>query len=427
MLLDIDGTLAPIVRHAADAHVPEATRTLLIEIAKRYRLVGCVSGRRASTARQIVAIGTIAYVGQPWRRAAAAGCDATRGRPRAGSVDRARARRSPPTPTRRKLQRIGCASRTRSAIAAFHWRGAPDEERRRAAMQGIARRAQEGGFEDPLGSQGARGASAGRVRQGARRRRRCCAVSRSARRSTSATTRPTSTRFAGCASSSRTGELATFGVRRRQLRRSAAGAGAGGGPHDRGARAGCGGCSRRCCSTVRFVDFLRTTVMLSAGAATALAASRCLRGAVRLQRPARADRRGLVGARRRDRPAASAGAPQTTPPIARLLAGAKATHDAARAPPQRGPAESALAAVDVHAAAGRARLPGAADPGDRGGLRDHLGARLAAPGRVPWRRSRSATERASTCAARRRCGRWRSSERPASRRRARSASTAAVT
>ena len=63
VLLDIDGTLAPIVRHAADAHVPEATRSLLIEISKRYRIVGCVSGRRAATARQIVAIGTIAYVG----------------------------------------------------------------------------------------------------------------------------------------------------------------------------------------------------------------------------------------------------------------------------------------------------------------------------------------------------------------------------
>src|SRR5271167_5275467 len=63
VLLDMDGTLAPIVRHAADAHVPEATRTLLIEIAKRYRVVGCVSGRRAAIARQIVAIGTIAYIG----------------------------------------------------------------------------------------------------------------------------------------------------------------------------------------------------------------------------------------------------------------------------------------------------------------------------------------------------------------------------
>src|ERR1700693_635978 len=53
----------PIVRHAADAHVPEATRSLLIEISRRYGVVGCVSGRRASTARQIVAIGTIAYIG----------------------------------------------------------------------------------------------------------------------------------------------------------------------------------------------------------------------------------------------------------------------------------------------------------------------------------------------------------------------------
>src|SRR2546423_13145017 len=63
VLLDIDGTLAPIVRHAADAHVPEATRSLLIEISRRYRAVRCVSGRPASPARQIVAIGTNAYLG----------------------------------------------------------------------------------------------------------------------------------------------------------------------------------------------------------------------------------------------------------------------------------------------------------------------------------------------------------------------------
>jgi trehalose 6-phosphate phosphatase len=63
ILLDVDGTLAPIVRHASDAHVPEATRTLLIEVARRYGMVACVSGRRAATARGIVSIGSIAYVG----------------------------------------------------------------------------------------------------------------------------------------------------------------------------------------------------------------------------------------------------------------------------------------------------------------------------------------------------------------------------
>ena len=51
VLLDIDGTLAPIVDHASDANVPEATRQLLIAVARRYAVVACVSGRRASEAR----------------------------------------------------------------------------------------------------------------------------------------------------------------------------------------------------------------------------------------------------------------------------------------------------------------------------------------------------------------------------------------
>src|SRR3712207_207674 len=63
IFLDVDGTLAPIVRHADDAQVPEATRTILIQVAKAYGRVACVSGRRAAIARRIVAIGSIAYVG----------------------------------------------------------------------------------------------------------------------------------------------------------------------------------------------------------------------------------------------------------------------------------------------------------------------------------------------------------------------------
>src|SRR2546423_9361674 len=63
ILLDVDGTLAPIVRHADDAHVPEVTRTQLIAVSKRYALVACVSGRRAAIARRMVSIGSIAYVG----------------------------------------------------------------------------------------------------------------------------------------------------------------------------------------------------------------------------------------------------------------------------------------------------------------------------------------------------------------------------
>src|SRR5690348_4961676 len=63
VLLDVDGVLAPIVQNADDAHMPETTRRPLIEVARRYGVVACVSGRRASDARRIVSLGSIAYLG----------------------------------------------------------------------------------------------------------------------------------------------------------------------------------------------------------------------------------------------------------------------------------------------------------------------------------------------------------------------------
>ena len=145
VLLDIDGTLAPIVRHAADAHVPEATRSLLIEIARRYRVVGCVSGRRASTARQIVAIGTIAYVGNH-------GGELLRPRATSPEVDpelaawTARVREFAARVYTSEHQRIRVRSEDKDAIAAFHWRGAPDEETAAQAVREIARQAEEEGL-----------------------------------------------------------------------------------------------------------------------------------------------------------------------------------------------------------------------------------------------------------------------------------------
>ena len=52
VLLDVDGVLAPIVLQPDDAHMPETTRRPLIEVARRYGVVACVSGRRASDARR---------------------------------------------------------------------------------------------------------------------------------------------------------------------------------------------------------------------------------------------------------------------------------------------------------------------------------------------------------------------------------------
>jgi trehalose 6-phosphate phosphatase len=145
VLLDIDGTLAPIVRHAADAHVPEATRALLIEISKRYRMVGCVSGRRAATARQIVAIGTIAYVGNH-------GGELLRPRATTPEVDpelsawTARVKDFAHRAYTSRMQKIRVRSEDKDVIAAFHWRGAPDEEAAAAGVREIAEMAEREGF-----------------------------------------------------------------------------------------------------------------------------------------------------------------------------------------------------------------------------------------------------------------------------------------
>jgi len=145
VLLDIDGTLAPIVRHATDAHVPEATRSLLIEIGRRYRVVGCVSGRRAATARQIVAIGTLAYVGNH-------GGELLRPRSTRPEVDpeleawAARTRAFAARALTDEFVRLRVRGEDKDAIAAFHWRGAPDEGAAAAAVGEIAELAQSEGF-----------------------------------------------------------------------------------------------------------------------------------------------------------------------------------------------------------------------------------------------------------------------------------------
>jgi trehalose 6-phosphate phosphatase len=145
VLLDIDGTLAPIVRHADDAHVPEATRSLLIEIAKRYRIVGCISGRRAGTARQIVAIGTIAYIGNHGGELLRPGATRPEIDPElAAWAPRVRAFAAAAyTPER---QRLRIRSEDKDTIAAFHWRGAPDEQAASSAVAEISDDATAQGF-----------------------------------------------------------------------------------------------------------------------------------------------------------------------------------------------------------------------------------------------------------------------------------------
>ena len=52
LVLDVDGTLAPIVARPELSAVPDETRAELARLAGRYRLVACVSGRAGDDARR---------------------------------------------------------------------------------------------------------------------------------------------------------------------------------------------------------------------------------------------------------------------------------------------------------------------------------------------------------------------------------------
>jgi trehalose 6-phosphate phosphatase len=145
ILFDIDGTLAPIVEQPRDARVPEATRQLLVALARHYGVVACVSGRRASEARALVSIGTISYLGSHGSELLKAGWTESVLDPRL--EDWARrihefGREADTSDLRRRRVRL----EDKGAILAFHWRGAPDEEAARAAIDAIAARAEAAGL-----------------------------------------------------------------------------------------------------------------------------------------------------------------------------------------------------------------------------------------------------------------------------------------
>jgi len=150
VLLDIDGTLAPIVRHADDAHVPEPTRAPLIAIAKRYAVVGCISGRQATTARRIVSLGSIAYVGNHGSELLAPGGTEVRIDPEIAAHEQT-VRRFADEIWSPDLQRLRIRSEDKRAIAAYHWRGAPDEEAAEDAVREIAERAEAAGLKTHWG------------------------------------------------------------------------------------------------------------------------------------------------------------------------------------------------------------------------------------------------------------------------------------
>jgi trehalose 6-phosphate phosphatase len=145
ILLDVDGTLAPIVEQPDDAHMPETTRRPLINIAKRYGVVACVSGRRASDARRIVSLGSIAYLGSHGSEVLMPGTIAP-------VMDREleawvrRVQGFAHEAFTEDLRKLRVRLEDKEAIAALHWRGAHDEEEAQAAVEEVARAAEKAGF-----------------------------------------------------------------------------------------------------------------------------------------------------------------------------------------------------------------------------------------------------------------------------------------
>jgi trehalose 6-phosphate phosphatase len=64
IFLDIDGVLAPIVAKPGDARVPDETREVLADLAERYAIVACVTGRPSGAAQEIVGVPGLTYVGE---------------------------------------------------------------------------------------------------------------------------------------------------------------------------------------------------------------------------------------------------------------------------------------------------------------------------------------------------------------------------
>ena len=257
--------LAPIVAQPDDAHMPETTRRPLIEVARRYGTVACVSGRRASDARRIVALGSIAYLGNH-------GSEVLRPGATGPELDR-----ELQAWTRRiqgfmadafgeELKRLRVRLEDKEAIAALHWRGVPDEEGAEDAVRAVAERAEAAGYKTHWGRKVLEIRPPVRIDKGAgivallRDRDLAAALyvgddltDVDAFKRAGRARRPRHAR----AGAARSGCARTRGRRSSSRRRTSWST----------APTACASCCARCWSDrpVRFVDFLKATVLLSAG------------------------------------------------------------------------------------------------------------------------------------------------------------------
>ena len=140
VLMDVDGTLAPIVDRPEDAAVPGETRRALAALVGRFALVACVTGRRALRARAMVGVPELVYVGNQGFELLLPGEEEPRLDPAAEpGGSRARTFLDEIDPDR--FERLGIRREDKGPIQVLHWRGAPDEDEARSSAEEIAQRA----------------------------------------------------------------------------------------------------------------------------------------------------------------------------------------------------------------------------------------------------------------------------------------------
>jgi trehalose 6-phosphate phosphatase len=132
LFLDVDGVLAPIVERPEDARVPEETRAELTRLAARYALVAAISGRASDEARRIVGVPRIVYVG-------------SHGLELSPEAERWR------VALQMFLTSVEWPIENKGLTASFHYRTAPDEAAAKAALDTVARRAEQAGLRARFG------------------------------------------------------------------------------------------------------------------------------------------------------------------------------------------------------------------------------------------------------------------------------------
>lgn len=137
LFFDLDGTLAPIAPSPEAVALPVGVNKKLAAVACRYRLVACISGRRADTAKAIVGLEEITYIGNHGIETIKAGSDQTEISEQAkqyNSVVKALVTEQYSD----ELASSGVRLEDKDSIQVLHWRGAEDEKMAVARLTEVA-------------------------------------------------------------------------------------------------------------------------------------------------------------------------------------------------------------------------------------------------------------------------------------------------